>query len=71
MALTPDDENIDSGPFKDWERRAIRRIIRNQERVDWAWSSARRWAFWITSMAAAFYAFYENVIEKFIWTKKP
>jgi len=70
MAEAPDD-NIDDGPFKPWERKAIRRIINNQARVDWFWASARRWAFWGAACTGAAWSVYEHVIEKFFWIKKP
>ncbi len=60
------DDGIDGTiPLNPSERIAIRRIIRNQERVDWLWSLIRIWVSWLSAFVIGTYATYEAVVKFF------
>jgi hypothetical protein len=45
--MTSDDD--DDRQFTPAERKAIRKMIEQDERVAWLWSSARVWAGWVSA----------------------
>ena len=49
-------EDFDKGPLTDLENRKIRKILRDQERMEWFWASARIWIGWVLAGAASIYA---------------
>jgi len=60
------DDGIDGTvPLTPFERAAIRRIIRNQERVDWLMSLLRVWVSWFSAAIIGAYATYEAVLKFF------
>lgn len=60
--MTPDDE-IDGGELKEWERKAIRKIVRDQARMDWLWATLRIWSRWAAASIVGAYAVYEVVLK--------
>jgi hypothetical protein len=59
------DDDISGGEFSEGERQAIRRIIRDQERMEWFWATLRIWAGWISAAVIGTYAMYEVSIKFF------
>jgi len=60
------DDGIDGTvPLTPFERVAIRRIIRNQERVDWLMSLLRIWVSWASAAIIGAYATYEAIAKFF------
>ena len=51
------------------ERKAVRKIMRDQARMDWAWATMRIWVGWVAGSIIGTYAVYE-VVLKFVrrWT---
>ena len=49
-------EDFDRGPLSELENRKIRKILRDQERMEWFWASARIWIGWIAAGVASIYA---------------
>lgn len=43
----------------------LRKIIEDDERMKWLWSSARVWAGWIGGALAGYVLFKENIIKFF------
>lgn len=58
------DEDLDGAEFSERERKSIRRIVRDQERMDWLWSTLRIWGGWASAAVVGSYAVYE-IIAKF------
>jgi hypothetical protein len=65
MADDKDDGIDGTMPLTPSERMAIRRIIRNQARVDWLMSLLRIWASWASATIIGAYATYEAITKFF------
>ena len=50
-------------PLEEREIRTIRRIIRDQERMDWLWATLRIWAGWGVAIAVALYGAWEVLVR--------
>jgi len=61
---TPEDD-IDGGELTEAERKAIRRIVRDQARMDWLWATLRIWAKWASATILGAYALYEIFLRFF------
>jgi len=62
MADKPDSEDrFNSDPLQPWEIRAIRKMLRDEERVKWFWSSLRLWFYYIGAAVAGVYAFQDQM----------
>lgn len=57
--MTDDDD--DARQFTPAERRLLRKLIENDERVAWMWSSLRVWASWISAFVIGTYAVYQSI----------
>jgi hypothetical protein len=62
-----DDEETSGRPLTIAERRALRRIIENEERIQWFWGSVRVWAGWISGAIIGGWALVE-IISK-VWKR--
>ena len=62
------DDDIDGGEFTEKERKRIRRIVRDQQRMDWMWATLRIWTGWLSAAIIGAYAPYEALV-KFIFKK--
>lgn len=62
-----DEDEISGRPLTIVERRAIRRIIENEGRIQWFWGSVRVWAGWISGAIIAAWAVVE--IAGKIWKR--
>jgi hypothetical protein len=49
-------EDFDNRPLTEVENKKIRKIIRDQERMEWLWASARIWIGWVLAGVASIYA---------------
>lgn len=49
-------DEFDPAPLTELENKKIRKIIRDQERMEWFWASARIWIGWLAAGGAAMYA---------------
>lgn len=65
MAEQKDDGIDGTVPLTPFERAAIRRIIRNQERVDWLMSLLRVWVSYLSAAIIGAYATYEAITKFF------
>ena len=66
-------ENLDDfsdAPLTPIENQKARKIIHDQERMDWLWASLRIWTGWVTGGIVGAYALYE-VILKFLKKAAP
>lgn len=45
-----DEDEISGRPLTIAERRSLRRMIENEERIQWFWGSVRVWAGWISAI---------------------
>lgn len=54
--MTDDDEDRQFTPS---ERKAIRKMLENEERIAWLWSSARVWAGWGSAFVIGAYAVHQ------------
>lgn len=52
-------DDFPSGPLTDLERRALRRIIRDDDRMRWLWPFLREWGGWMIAVGGALWAIYE------------
>ena len=62
-----DENEIAGRPLTIAERRAIRRIIENEQRIQWFWGSVRVWAAWISGAIIGAWALIE--IGARIWKR--
>jgi hypothetical protein len=62
----PLDEFSDA-PLTGLENQKARKIIRDQERMDWLWASGRIWAGYIAGMIAGVWAGWEHIRTFFKW----
>lgn len=62
-----DEEEISGRPLTIAERRAIRKMIENEERIQWFWGSVRVWAGWISGAIIGAWALVE--IAGRIWKR--
>lgn len=62
-----EDDDISGRPLTIVERKALRRIIENEERVQWFWGSVRVWAGWISGAIIAAAATVEIVTK--VWKR--
>jgi len=55
--MANDDENglLSDAELTPRERRAVRTLLRQDDRTRWLWSTARVWSIWITSVLGALY----------------
>lgn len=60
-----DEERISSGPLEPWELRELRKLLRNEERVRWLWSSVRLWGYYVAAFVAGIYATQDYLIKLF------
>jgi len=49
--------------FEDIERRKIRRLLHNQERMEWLWTTLRVWLGWAAATATFLYMMGEHLIR--------
>lgn len=54
-------DEFDPDPLTELENKKIRKIIRDQERMEWFWASARIWVGWLAAGGAALYASKEYI----------
>ena len=45
------------------ERKAIRRLLRQDDRARWLWSTARVWSMWITAVVGGCYVLLQVIRE--------
>lgn len=57
------DDDIDGSELKEWERKAIRKIVRDQARMDWLWATLRIWGGWISAGIVGAYGLYEIALR--------
>lgn len=63
MADKPENENFSDDPLKPWENREVRKLLRDEARVKWLWSTLRLWGYYISAFVAALVVFQENIIK--------
>ena len=56
-------DDFSGEPLTGIENKKLRKIIRDQERVDWLWASCRIWVGWIAAALAALFAAKEHIIK--------
>jgi hypothetical protein len=59
------EDDIDGDEFSELERKALRRIMLNQKRMEWLWASLRIWVGWISAAIIGAYATYEAIVNFF------
>ena len=59
------DHDVSGEEFTESERRVLRRIARDQERLDWLWASLRIWGAWMSAVTVGGYAMYEVLLKIF------
>lgn len=63
-----DEDEIFSGrPLTIAERRALRKIIENEDRIQWFWGSVRVWAAWISGAIIGAWAVVEIIAR--VWKR--
>ena len=62
-----DDDELLGRPLTKAERKIIRKMIENEERVQWFWGSVRVWAGWISAAIIGAWAVVE-ILSK-IWKR--
>jgi len=66
IGLPPmNDDDIEGGEFTEKERKAVRKIVRDQARMDWLWGTLRIWAGWVSGGIVGAYAIYEIFLRFF------
>lgn len=63
-----DDNEISGRPLTVAERRAIRKLIENESRIQWFWGSVRVWAGWVSAAIIAGWSLVE--IINTIWKRQ-
>jgi len=63
MSEAKPDDDFPGTPFTEKETQLLRRMLRDQQRMDWLWASLRVWAGWGAAVSAAVYAGYEPVLR--------
>lgn len=63
MAHHDDDDDVDGTPLNERERRAVRRLIRDHQRMIWFWNMVRVWAGWLSAATIGAYAAYDAVVK--------
>lgn len=56
-------EEFSGEPLSPLENQKARKIIRDQERMDWLWASARIWVGWGTAGVAGIYAGWDIIVR--------
>jgi hypothetical protein len=62
MSKDPLDE-FSADPLTGIENKKARKIIRDQERMDWLWASFRIWVGWLAATTAAIYAAKDYLVK--------
>lgn len=57
------DCDISGEEFTEHERKVLRKIARDQERLNWLWASLRIWGAWMSATVIGGYALYEVVLK--------
>ncbi len=65
---TEDFVEDDYRTFTPEERKKLRKLIVQEDRLQWFWGSLRVWATWISGTVIATYSVFE-VVRNFIWWK--
>lgn len=58
-----EDEDLPTGEFTESEKRRLRRLLRDQERMSWLWSSLRIWAAWATAAVGVLWGTHEYLLK--------
>lgn len=56
-------EEFSAEPLTGIENKKARKIIQDQERMDWLWASARIWAGWLAAGTTAFFAAKDYIVK--------
>lgn len=55
--------NFSGAPLTELENKKLRKIVQDQERMDWLWASARIWVGYGAAGVAAVYAGWDIIIR--------
>ena len=56
-------DDFSDEPLTGKENQKTRKIIRDQERMDWLWASARVWAGWAAAASTASFAAKDYIVK--------
>lgn len=65
MAEKPGDDHFSDEPLKPWEIKEVRKILRDEARVKWLWSTIRLWCYYISAAVAGLFLLQEQLIKVF------
>jgi len=57
------DNDFPAGPLTESERRVLRRIIRDDDRMRWLWPFLRQWGGWMIAVGGVIWGAYEFVLK--------
>ena len=60
-------DDFSDAPLTPVENQKARKIIRDQERMDWLWASGRIWAGYITGTLSALWLGWDHIRNFFRW----
>lgn len=56
-------DEFTGAPLTEQEIRLIRRVVRDQQRMDWLWATLRVWVGWAVAISTAVYAAYDPILR--------
>lgn len=59
------DESLSDAELTPAERKRLRELLRNDDRVAWFWSTFRTWAMWVSGVATFAYASQKFIVDFF------
>lgn len=59
----PQDEQFADDPLRPWEIKQVRKLLRDEERVKWFWSTIRLWLYYISAAVTFLFLVQEHLIN--------
>lgn len=64
MADKPEEQFSDD-PLRPWELKEVRKMLRDEARVKWLWSTLRLWSYYVSAAVAGIFLLQEHLIKIF------